>query len=412
MIKNITRKDLLILFGNVIDHFDTSLYVFLAPLLAPLFFPNEDKVIGLIMAYSVFATTIITRPLGIYIFSIIAKNKGPNLSLSLSLIGVGITTFFVGFLPYHADIGILSPIIFILLRSFREIFAAGEVAIASIYILDNKTDKIAFKSAYLFQGSTMLGIILASLSATSLYYIESKDFWRIYYFIGGGAAIIGYILRKKYFISNSNARVKKCPKLYGLNILWANKVNILKIAIITGCSYLTYSLPFIIIHNLIPLVTNIDIKMIAINNNLMLIFDLLLIFIIGNISSNFHFQDIMKYASLALAIIIIPLFYFLENSSFEYVIFVKFVIITLGIIYMCPLTMWTKNIIPNNKDNYLIIGIGSGLGSSIIGKLSPAICLSIFHYSNNINFVAIFLMLIFLSACIIIINTPYNETNL
>ena len=91
MISNVTRKDLLILFGNVVDHFDTSLYVFLAPLLAPLFFPNEDKVIGLIMAYSVFATTIITRPLGIYIFSIIAQNKGPNLSLSLSLIGVATT---------------------------------------------------------------------------------------------------------------------------------------------------------------------------------------------------------------------------------------------------------------------------------------------------------------------------------
>ena len=74
--------------------------------------------------------------------------------------------------------------------------------------------------------------------------------------------------------------------------------------------------------------------------------------------------------------------------------------------------MWTKNIIPNNKDNYLIIGIGSALGSSIIGKLSPAICLSIFYYSHNINFVAIFLMLIFLSAYIIIMNTPYNETNL
>ncbi len=408
MIKEITKKDLLILFGNVIDHFDTSLYVFMAPILAPLFFPNEDALVGLIMAYSILATNIITRPIGIYIFSVIAKHKGPNQSLSLSLIGVGFTTLFISFIPYYSDIGIISPIIFILCRSIRELFASGEIAIASIYILEKKTEKMSFKSSYLFQCSTMIGIILASISATILYHYEIKDLWRVFYFIGGSAAIVGYVFRKKYFSPIYYTVPVENSVILSLKVLWSNKFNLLKIAVISGCSYITYLLPFVIMNRLMPFITNIDIQKLAINNNYMLFIDLILILFFGKMLTNFHYNNVMKYASLTLTIAIIPLFYFLPNSNENYILFVKFVIIVLGIIYMCPLNIWTKNII-NNQNNYLIVGIGSALGNSIIGKLSPSIALFIFHYTNNINYVSVFFMSLFFTAYLIISLCLYKK---
>jgi MFS family permease len=72
--KNLSKRDYSILIGSAVDHFDTAIYSFLAPVFAQLFFPNSNPIISLILAYSVLATTIITRPLGSYIFCLIALN--------------------------------------------------------------------------------------------------------------------------------------------------------------------------------------------------------------------------------------------------------------------------------------------------------------------------------------------------
>ena len=62
--KFVSKKDFTILLGNAVDHFDTSIYVFIAPTIAPIFFPNDNPIIELILAYSILATSIVTRPLG------------------------------------------------------------------------------------------------------------------------------------------------------------------------------------------------------------------------------------------------------------------------------------------------------------------------------------------------------------
>ena len=71
--KFISKKDFTILLGNAIDHFDTSIYVFIAPTISSIFFPNNNPIIELILAYSIFATSIVTSLLGAYIFGTLTK---------------------------------------------------------------------------------------------------------------------------------------------------------------------------------------------------------------------------------------------------------------------------------------------------------------------------------------------------
>lgn len=103
--KSLNRRDVSILIGNLLDHFDAGLYGFLAPVLAPLFFPNHDYVVQLILAYSVLATSLVTRPIGSIIFSILARRSGPVYSLSYSLLGAAISTAFMGLIPIYDSIG-------------------------------------------------------------------------------------------------------------------------------------------------------------------------------------------------------------------------------------------------------------------------------------------------------------------
>ena len=39
--------------ANILDHFDTSLYGFLVPILAPLFFPKSEPIIALLQGYGI-----------------------------------------------------------------------------------------------------------------------------------------------------------------------------------------------------------------------------------------------------------------------------------------------------------------------------------------------------------------------
>lgn len=415
-----TKKDFSILLANAIDHFDTSIYGFLAPILAPLFFPHHDPVISLIMSYSIFATSIVTRPLGSYLFGMIALNKGPMKALIYSLIGVSITTGIIGLLPLYSQYGILSPILLIFFRSFRGIFAAGESAIAKLYIIEDKTEKLAIRSSYIYQTSSMLGIVMAGLVSTVvfevvqnpseyIFYLTEKtspsdekyiieflnnNFWRICYLLGSIVGLFALILRK-YDDSNifTNERSSDHPEQLAqdsdkgtfnrfrswFRIINKSKIKILTITFVFGFSHITYYTAFTLSNSFIPLISKHEtVDMMNINNKLLII-DLLLLPVIGVISERFSSNLVMSVSSFILGISIIPLWYFLQDASYEYIFFFRGWIVFWGVMFACPFNLWCFRQVTGNS-KYLIIGISSSLGSCVIGKMNVAICLSLYKY--------------------------------
>lgn len=400
--KIISRKDFTILLGNVVDHFDTALYAFIAPIMAPLFFPSEDQVVQLIMAYSVFATSMVTRPLGAYFFGLLARGKGPSRSLSYSLIGVGVFTFLIGAIPTHQEIGALAPFLFIILRTIVEIFAAGESAVSRLYILKGKIKDEAFKNSYLHQISTILGVVLASFAAVFVQYMDDDTSWRLMYFLGGAAATIGYYLRKnaKDF---KDVDLKEKLDLYdrfGLKTLMAHKAQILRIFMVNGVSHLTYVIPFITMNHLVPLMTDIDAKTMMAINSFMLVFDMLAIAFIGKMTSKINSSFLMTLSSLMLAATIVPAWYLLPGSGIIYVTLLRFWVVIWGLVFLCPLNLWSYNQILGDE-KYIIVGIGSTLSASIIGKMTPAICLALYYGVGNISVAVYFAFMFALGALLI-----------
>src|ERR1700722_20152040 len=53
-----------IVIGNLLEHFDSSLYGFLAPLVGKTFFPSYSPLYQLILTYSVYVVTFLARSLG------------------------------------------------------------------------------------------------------------------------------------------------------------------------------------------------------------------------------------------------------------------------------------------------------------------------------------------------------------
>lgn len=398
--KNLSKRDYSILIGNAVDHFDTSLYAFLAPIFAQLFFPNHDPMVSLIMTYSVLSTTIITRPLGSYIFATIALTHGPATSLSYSLIGVGISTMALGFLPTYEKIGICAPILLIILRFFSGIFSSGEITIAKLYILSERSKDEAFKNSYLYQTSVMIGIVLASFVSTMVLAHNDHVHWRICFIIGGITALFGYLLRV-YKTEKLSLNTKQLLSLYSvktIKILYTNKITLLRIAITSGFAYITYSVPFIIMNNLVPTFSDVSLENMMSSNTILLVMDMILLPIIGYflIRLKCEFKNILLLSVSVLAITVIPIYHHIAHSSFFYIITTNVWIIIIGITFNNTITLWQEALIPS-AEKYLITGIGNSLGSATIGKMSPAICLGLYHYTGSALVIGLFIFVVSLA---------------
>ena len=388
----LNKRELSILIGNSIDHFDTAIYSFIAPVLSRAFFPNEEPVVGLILTYSILLTSIITRPIGSIIFSRMAKRLGPYLALSHSLIGVAITTISIGFIPTYEVIGSISPIMLTIIRMSQGIFAEGETAISKLCILEDKSTSDAFKTSYLYQLSTMVGIIVASFASSIIIANNHYEYWRLAFILGGSCGIIGYYLRrnnaKLSIITESQNRLTQ-----SILTLCSNKLNILRISIITGFSYMTYVVPFVVMNNFTPDITNISFETMMNFNTVLLILDLAMIPIIGYLLKDYQSKSIMTISSFALLITIIPLWFFIQNGPLWYVNLARLWIIILGVIFLCPLNLVLSTIY-NNNDKYMLVGIGNAIGTSIFGRITPAICISLWHFTSAPLSIALYIALI------------------
>jgi hypothetical protein len=154
-------------------------------------------------------------------------------------------------------------------------------------------------------------------------------------------------------------------------------------------------------NNFIPLITKVSLETMMAFNTALLVFDMLLIPLVGKFSQNFSPRHVMLAASSALAISIFPFWYYLENSSIWYISFVRCWIVVLGVAFMIPVNLWYKKLF-NDRDQYILVGIGNALGTGIIGHMVPTICLTLWYFTNSSLSIGLFIMLVAMSAIFVI----------
>lgn len=391
----IMKKDISILIGNALDRFDTSLYGFLAPVMGPLFFPHHDPIVQLILTYATSVTSLFSRPIGTFIFGMLARYKGPLCGLSYSLIGVALTTVCIGCIPSYAVIGHYAPLSLIMIRLVRGICAAGESTIAKLYIMENKTKNHALLASHLYQSSSMVGIIMASLAATVVIRYGHTG-WRVCFWLGGLTGIIGYAMRY-YDISvqeKKRSDLFDAYKISSLYLLWHNRGNLMRVAVATCFSHITYAVPFVFMNIFIPQVSPaITLPTMMLLNTVLLVFDMLFIPILGQLIKHYNQQNVMIYAAIMLSVTVIPLFVWLPESSLAYVTVVRMWIVVGGLVFLCPLNFWFNSLfIGHNK--YFLVGMGNALGVAILGHMTTPICLSLWYMSGYVYAPAIYIVVV------------------
>jgi MFS family permease len=125
--RDLRRVVIASLIGATIEWYDFFLYGTVAGIVFnKLFFPVQDPLISILLAYTTFAVGFVARPLGGVVFGHFGDRIGRKSMLILTLMIMGIATVLIGLLPSYQQIGIAAPITLLVLRILQGIGLGGE----------------------------------------------------------------------------------------------------------------------------------------------------------------------------------------------------------------------------------------------------------------------------------------------
>jgi MHS family proline/betaine transporter-like MFS transporter len=122
--------------GTIIEWYDFSLYVFLAPIYARVFFPGESGLNGLVVTLAIFAIAYLARPVGAIAFGHFGDRIGRRDALLISASIMSVALLLNGLLPSEARIGVAAPIGLFLLRLAMGFAVGGEYSGILVYLLE------------------------------------------------------------------------------------------------------------------------------------------------------------------------------------------------------------------------------------------------------------------------------------
>jgi MFS family permease len=380
------------LVGNTLDHYDTALYGFLAPFFASVFFPNEDRIVALIYTYGLMSASLIARPLGALFFGRWGAQLGGRRSFIISLVGLSITTGCMGLVPGYDMIGRAAPLLVVLLRFGQGFFAAGETTIAPLLILNYINKEHHGRVSGLYGSTTVFGEMMASLAVTVISMTTHPEvWWRIPFIASFATGAIGLYIRSS--IKEDIFKEITLSKLPVITTLVQNQGTLLRVILLSGLTYITYSIPFVFLNSFVPVVTTISITSMMMVNTALLLFDMVLAPIIGYFSDRFSPRKFMIWTTGCLMVTAVPLFALIPYTALITISLIRIWIVTLGLGINVPFKPWLMNQV-QGPERYLLVGIGYSIGSEIFGRNAPAICLWLWHVTGWVCAPGLYIMAI------------------
>ena len=186
--------------GNLAEWYEFAIYAYMAPIIAPLFFPSENETASILATFLLFALAFFLRPVGAAIFGALTDRIGRRPVLVLIIGMMSAATAAIGLLPTHASVGIFAPLLLTLCRILQGISAGGEMGGAvSLMVESAPPGKRGVYGSWSFVGTT-LGYVLGGGVATLLAVLLSDEAlaswgWRVGFLLAVPMGLVIMYLR-------------------------------------------------------------------------------------------------------------------------------------------------------------------------------------------------------------------------
>src|SRR5215210_6947398 len=184
--------------GFFVDLFDIYLpIVVLAPAIAYFVSPSMPETTRSLVGASIFAATLVGRPLGAFIFGHFADTIGRKRTTIIAVTGFGVATLLMSLLPGYEQIGIAAVVIFVALRLIDGVFLGGEYTAANPLAMEySPKEKRGLYSAIINTGFPLAYAAISLITTFLLFLVPAGDInspyvqwgWRIPFLVGAALA--------------------------------------------------------------------------------------------------------------------------------------------------------------------------------------------------------------------------------
>lgn len=188
--------------GWGMDAYDFVAYDFVAPVIKDLFFGQLGSLGSMLATLAVFSLSLVVRPLGGVFFGNLSDKIGRRYVLYVTMLGAGISSFLMGFLPTYAQAGLTAIILLLLLRFAVGFFLGGEYSSSGIMSVESVTKWRGLASG-IMQAGFDIGIFGVTFTYTIVAtYLPSSAMstigWRIVFWSGIVTTILAFIFRRRF----------------------------------------------------------------------------------------------------------------------------------------------------------------------------------------------------------------------
>ncbi len=200
--RSLARSTLSGTFGTALEYYDFVLYgLAAATVFNTLFFPDVSETIGLLASFATYSVGFFARPLGGLILGGLGDRIGRKAIMVFTIVVMGLSTFAIGLLPTHAQIGIWAPALLLLLRIAQGFGAGAELASASTLLVESAPAPRRGLLGSLVCIGTNTGTLLASGVWLAVTLLPEDMFmswgWRLPFLVSLGIAAWGLWIRRR-----------------------------------------------------------------------------------------------------------------------------------------------------------------------------------------------------------------------
>lgn len=186
--------------GGSLEFYDFIIYGVFAQYIAAAFFPATDRLVSLILVFSVFGVGYLARPLGGVVLSHFGDKYGRRKVFIGSLMVISASTFAIGLLPGYATWGLFAPLALVALRLIQGFCLGGELPGAITYAVEAAPEHAGFACSVVFcfaNGGVILATVTNLVLASWLAPAEMAVWgWRLGFFLGGVSGFLSFRLRR------------------------------------------------------------------------------------------------------------------------------------------------------------------------------------------------------------------------
>ncbi len=175
-------------FGNILEWYDFSLYMYFIEMIRQHFFPLNNVYFSTLATLATFAAGSIVRPVGGVLAGWLSDLYSPRKIVNICVIAMGITTFLIALLPDYSMIGWVAPMLLVTLRLIQGLSVGGQMPGLITLSANEHTQQRGFAVSLIFTVSS-LGFLLASFVGWAMSYwqgvIPDTIRWRLPFALSG-----------------------------------------------------------------------------------------------------------------------------------------------------------------------------------------------------------------------------------